>query len=66
MDLTVNGEPATLAPGTRVNELVAACAGGQSRVAVAVNATVVPRSVWATTTLQPGDSVEILVPVAGG
>ena len=35
-------------------------------VAVALNGAVVPRGVWDATRLQPGDTVEVLAPVAGG
>ncbi|HLR96422.1 MAG TPA: sulfur carrier protein ThiS [Jiangellaceae bacterium] len=40
--------------------------GVERGVAVAVNAAVVPRSAWASTTLDDGDSVEILSAVPGG
>ena len=36
------------------------------RIAVAVNADVVPRSAWPSTVLRDGDAVEVLVAVAGG
>jgi sulfur carrier protein len=35
-------------------------------VAVAVDAEVVPRAVWASTVLSDGDQVEVLVAVQGG
>lgn len=35
-------------------------------LAVAVNGEVIPRSLWAGTTLDQGDRVEILTAVAGG
>lgn len=41
-------------------------AGAEQGVAVAVNAAVVPRSAWASTTLDDGDRVEILSAVPGG
>ena len=64
--ITVNGEPAELAEPTTVAELVAARRSGHSRVAVAVNGDVVPRSTWEATRLAPGDDVEVLAPTAGG
>ena len=66
MQLTVNGEPAELADGATVAVLVAERRSGHSRVAVAVNGGVVPRSSWDTTELAPGDAVEVLAPTAGG
>ncbi|GAC1558326.1 MAG: hypothetical protein NVS2B7_33350 [Herpetosiphon sp.] len=35
-------------------------------IAVALNGTVIPRSSWGTTVLQPGDHVEIVQAKAGG
>ncbi len=66
MQLTVNGEPAELADGATVADLVAERAPGHDRVAVARNGDVVPRSSWAQTPLAPGDAVEVLAPTAGG
>lgn len=66
MRLTVNGEPAELEDGLTVAELVAARTEEHRRVAVAVNADVVPRSRWDATALREGDAVEVLVAVAGG
>ncbi|MCU1605404.1 MAG: thiamine biosynthesis protein ThiS [Modestobacter sp.] len=68
--LTVNGAPTDLADGTTVAVLVAALVAGRSgrhdRVAVALNGDVVPRSRWTATPVNPGDSVEVLAPTAGG
>ncbi len=64
--LTVNGTQTELAEGTPVAALVAARADQERRVAVAVNGSVVPRSVWADTVLADQDNVEILAAVAGG
>ncbi len=64
--VTVNGAAAHLAPGSTVADLVAARSGGHDRVAVARNGDVVPRSSWPSTSLQPGDVVEVLAPTAGG
>ena len=66
MTIIVNGEPADLREGLTVADVVASRAGELRRVAVAVNADVVPRSAWATTVLRDGDAVEVLSPVAGG
>lgn len=66
MQLTVNGGLTDLVDGSTVADLVADRAEGARRVAVACNGEVVPRSVWATTSLTAGDAVEVLVAVAGG
>ena len=66
MNVTVNGAPAQLADAWTVADLVAARAEDHRRVAVAVNSGVVPRSAWGSTPLRDGDTVEVLVAVAGG
>jgi sulfur carrier protein len=66
MNLTVNGDPVELDDGLSVAALVAERAPDHRRIAVAVNADVVPRSAWPTTALHDGDAVEVLVAVAGG
>ena len=66
MRLTVNGDAAEVDDGTTVAALVAGRAEEHRRVAVAVNAGVVPRSSWGSTVLHDGDAVEVLVAVAGG
>ncbi|SDK62428.1 sulfur carrier protein [Cryobacterium psychrotolerans] len=77
-EITVNGSARILAKGETVTELVGEITGrriagnGQATdgkrlgVAVARNAGVVPRSQWATTTLMPGDDVEIVTATQGG
>lgn len=66
MKVLVNGVPSDVAQGTTVDELVDARAEQQRWVAVAIDGDVVPRGTWTSTVLRDGDSVEILVPVAGG
>ena len=66
VQVTVNGQPAELAPGSTVADLLAARSSGHDRVAVARNGDVVPRSAWETTRLAPGDVLEVLAPTAGG
>jgi len=65
--LTVNGQPYSYQPGT-IRELLARLGLDPDRpgIAVAVNATVIPRSEWGRVALQPGDRVEIVHAVAGG
>jgi sulfur carrier protein len=68
MIVYLNGEEREVDPAASVSSLLAelAVARQQRGVALAVNAAVVPKSEWDTTTLQPGDRVEILVAVQGG
>jgi sulfur carrier protein len=66
MDITVNGAPARVTTATTVARLVADHLTEHRRAAVALNGEVVPRGAWADTVLSPGDTVEILVAVAGG
>ncbi|GIV77743.1 sulfur carrier protein ThiS [Litorilinea aerophila] len=65
--ITVNGEPQPYQEQT-VAELLQAREIPPDRpgIAVAVNATVIPRSRWHEHRLQPGDRVEIVRAVAGG
>jgi sulfur carrier protein len=66
MQVTVNGVPGDVVEEMTVAQLVDARAEQRRWVAVALNGDVVPRGGWAATFLRDGDSVEILVPVAGG
>jgi len=62
----VNGDTWQGAPGATVTDAVAVWCPSQRGVAVAVNGTVVPRSRWDATVLNPGDRVEIVTAAAGG
>lgn len=66
--ITVNGEARELPEEVAVAQLVSELAGGPEArgVAVAVNGEVVPRAAWSTTTLVPGDRVEVLTASQGG
>lgn len=67
--LTVNGEAVALHEPMSVQDVVIHIVGdgsGGRGVAVAVNNEVVPRGSWASTTLCPGDQVEILTATQGG
>lgn len=65
--LIVNGQPYPYRPQT-IRELMATLGLDPDRpgIAVAVNATVIPRPEWGSIQLQPGDRVEIVHAVAGG
>ena len=66
MNVSVNGEPREIAPGTALDTLVRALTPAPSGVAAALNETVVPRAEWPSTSLSAGDRVEVLTAVQGG
>ncbi|GHB31360.1 thiamine biosynthesis protein ThiS [Streptomyces viridiviolaceus] len=66
MNISVNGEPRQVAPGTALDALVRTLTAASSGVAAALNETVVPRTQWPATTLAEGDRVEVLTAVQGG
>lgn len=66
MQIIFNGHPSELSEETSVAGLVSGVLTDTAGIAVAVNATVVPRSAWAITELRPGDRVEVLTAAPGG
>jgi sulfur carrier protein len=68
MTIVVNGRPRELPSGTTVSALLEALdvPGGERGVAIAVDAEVVPRGEWATTTVGEGARVEVLRAIQGG
>ena len=66
MELFVNGEPRMVAPGASVEGLLAGLSLEGRKVAVERNLEIVPRSLWAATTLAPGDRIEVVAFVGGG
>jgi sulfur carrier protein len=68
MRVTVNGEPHELPAEATVATLVSRLSASPDGrgVAVAVGGEVVPRGAWASTALQPGARVELVVAVGGG
>jgi sulfur carrier protein len=62
----INGAAAQIDGDMTVAELIASRVDASRHVAVALNGAVVSRGVWDATRLQPGDTVEVLAPVAGG
>ena len=67
LEIRVNGRRAPVAAAT-IAELLSeqAVEMGQRGIAVALNGSVVPRSVWGETALSPGDSIEIVRAMQGG
>ena len=66
MDISVNGEPRSLADRTSIVDLLRIEGLGERRVAVEVNGAIVARSAHAAHWLQPGDRVEIVHALGGG
>lgn len=66
IEIQVNGEPARIAGGASIADLVASKGLRTDQVAVEVNKDLVPRAQHSGTTLQPGDRVEIVTLVGGG
>lgn len=68
MNVIINGQEHPLDEGATVEDALAAAGQEGSRfgVAVALNGEVVPRGVWASTTLRLGDRVEVLIAAQGG
>lgn len=63
---SVNGEARALAGPTTVADLLVALGLDARKVAVERNEAIVPRSVYGTTWLEPGDSLEIVHFIGGG
>lgn len=66
MTISVNGQAREFADGTSLGVLLAELGVNREGIAVARNDDVVPRSALDATPLRDGDSVEIIVAVAGG
>jgi sulfur carrier protein len=68
MTIELNGEPVEVTESATVADVVAraGAAEGERGVAVAVDGEVVPRAVWSSTVLGPGQAVEVVKAVQGG
>ena len=64
--ICLNGKAENLVEGACVQDLINPLALGQTRFAVEVNGTLVPRSTYTTHQLQAGDQVEIVQAIGGG
>jgi sulfur carrier protein len=64
--VTINAEPREIPEGTSVEGLLLLLGVTAHRVAVELNASVVTRTRHATTTLAPGDTIEVVTFVGGG
>lgn len=66
MQITVNDKPLALADGSSVVDLIEQLGLAGKRIAIEINEDIVPRSSYGTTTLQPGDRIEIVHAIGGG
>jgi sulfur carrier protein len=64
--LTLNGEPREVPAGSTVLDLVAALGRDPRTVAVERNGDILPRALYASTPLAPGDRLEVVHFVQGG
>lgn len=66
MNVSINGKNQEIPPDFTVKRLLQLLQLEQPRIAVAVNAEIVPRSAFDHYRLTAGDRIEILHPVGGG
>ena len=68
MELTINGKKKDVGNIHTLDKLLTGMgyAAESKGVAVAVNDTVIPKGRWKTTTLNAGDSIEVIHAVQGG
>jgi sulfur carrier protein len=64
--ILLNGDRHELTDGTTVAELITGLTGSSRGSAAVVDGEVVPRSVWPSTRLRDGQSVELITAVQGG
>jgi sulfur carrier protein len=66
IEITVNGAPRRVAPGTTVADLITELGLGDRKVAVERNRDVVPRARHGEVRLETGDRLELVTYVGGG
>ncbi len=68
MQITLNGENRNVGNGISIRDLLIDLAHdpGRRGIAVAVNAEIVSRAEWPSTSLDSGDRVDIIAAVQGG
>ena len=66
MQIVLNGEPAETADGSTVEMLLQRLGIGRERVAVELNADIVPKADYEKRLLADGDKIEIVHFVGGG
>jgi thiamine biosynthesis protein ThiS len=66
VEIRLNGDTRSVRDGVSLIELLEDIGLAERRVAVELNRDVIPRGLFPTTTLSPGDVVEIVQLVGGG
>jgi len=66
LELIVNGNAATISPGSTLSDLLCTLGLGDSRVAVELNNCIIPRSEHERQRLKTGDKIEIVHAIGGG
>ena len=66
IEIQFNGERRTVNGPQPLSDLLAQLSELPDNYAVAVNETFVPRPAYASTTINAGDQIELLVPMQGG
>jgi sulfur carrier protein len=66
MKCTINGKPASVAPGTSLSDYFTAAGLPETGLVVELNGVIIASGDWASTVLSPEDRVEIISFVAGG
>ncbi|CAK0767605.1 sulfur carrier protein [Gammaproteobacteria bacterium] len=66
MEILLNGQPQQVRDGLNLTELVESLGLTGRRLAIEVNLEVVPRSVYPSHRLRPGDRVEVVHAIGGG
>jgi len=66
MHIYLNGETREITPDTTISELLAELGYNGKRLAIEVNAEIIPRSVHPDFALSEGDRVEVVTAIGGG
>ena len=66
INIIMNGQSRTCAPGRTLHDLLAEAGYAQRRVAVEVNREIVPKSLHAQREIRDGDRIEIVHALGGG
>ena len=66
MKITINGKEKEYDSGLSLNDLVSQSSKTPKRVIVEVNGNILKNDVWDTTSVQEGDTIELVTFVGGG
>ncbi len=66
MNITLNGKPHTLNQPRSISQLLSDLDIAPRRLAIELNAEILPRSQFDTTQVQEGDAIEIVQAIGGG